>query len=210
MTTTTTDKYKAVSVLMPDPIVFHFGGLTEEQFENLCRNHSDLKFELNKKGDLIIVPPTSPEAGWKNTKITTKTEIWSEKDKTGIVFDSSTMFTLPNGAKRSPDVSWMTKEKYNGLSKKEKKTFSRIVPDFVIELRSPTDSLKPIQNKMNEYIENGVSLGWLIDPNEKKVHVYRENGEVEILENPESVSGENVLVGFWLDLREIFRVEAEN
>ncbi|MGI8668417.1 MAG: Uma2 family endonuclease [Aridibacter sp.] len=201
---TTTNKYKAVSVLMSDPIVFHFGGLTDKQFENLCRNHRDIKFELNKKGDLIIVPPTSPEAGWKNTKLTTKTEIWSEKDKTGIVFDSSTMFTLPNGAKRSPDVSWMTKKKYNSLSDEEKQTFSKIVPDFVIELRSPTDNLKPIQNKMKEYIENGVKLGWLIDPNEKKVHIYRENGKIDILENPKTISGEDVLKNFVLNVRQIW------
>lgn len=202
--TTTANKYKAVSFLMSDPIVFHFGGLTDEQFENLCKNHSDLKFELNKKGDLIIVPPTSPEAGWKNTELTTDVNNWSRFDKTGIVFDSSTMFTLPNGAKRSPDVSWMTKEKYNHLSESDKKTFSRIVPDFVIELRSPTDSLKPIQLKMAEYIKNGVKLGWLIDPNEKKVHIYRANGEVEILENPETVLGEDVLKGFELNVREIW------
>ncbi|MGI8556048.1 MAG: Uma2 family endonuclease [Pyrinomonadaceae bacterium] len=189
---------------MSDPIVFHFGGLTDEQFENLCKNHSDLKFELNKKGDLIIVPPTSPEAGWKNSELTTDVNNWSRFDKTGIVFDSSTMFTLPNGAKRSPDVSWMTMEKYNSLSESEKKTFSRIVPDFVIELRSPTDSLKPIQLKMAEYIKNGVKLGWLIDPNEKKVHIYRANGEVEILENPETVLGEDVLKGFELNVREIW------
>ncbi len=204
MTTTTVNKYKAVSVLMSDPIVLHFGGLTDKQFENLCKNHRDLKFELNKKGDLIIVPPTSPEAGWKNSDLNTDVNIWSRKDKTGIVFDSSTMFTLPNGAKRSPDVSWMTKEKYNSLSDKEKQTFSRIVPDFVIELRSPTDSLKPIQNKMAEYIENGVKLGWLIDPKNHKVYVYQENGDIEILENPKIISGEDVLKGFELNVRQIW------
>lgn len=202
--TTTVNNYKAISVFMSDPIEFHFGGLTDEQFENLCRNHRDMKFELNKRGDLIIMPPTSPEAGWKNSELTTEVSIWSRKDKTGIVFDSSTMFTLPNKAKRSPDVSWMTKEKYNSLSKNEKQTFAKIVPDFVIELRSPTDNLKPIQNKMKEYIENGVKLGWLIDPNEKKVHIYRGNEEVEILDNPKTISGENVLQGFALNVSQIW------
>lgn len=202
--TTTVDKYKVISVFMSDPIEFHFGGLTDEQFENLCRNHGDMKFELNKKGDLIILPPTSPEAGWKNSELTTEVSIWSRKDKTGIVFDSSTMFTLPNGAKRSPDVSWMTKEKYNSLSDEEKRTFSKIVPDFVIELRSPTDNLKPIQNKMKEYIENGVKLSWLIDPNEKTVHIYRENGKIEILENPKTVSGEDVLRNFVLNVSQLW------
>jgi Uma2 family endonuclease len=201
---TTLTKYKAISTIISAPIVFHFGGLTDEQFENLCRNHPDLKFELNKKGDLEIVPPTSPEAGWKNSDLITDVNIWSRIDKTGIVFDSSTMFTLPNGAKRSPDVSWVTKEKWNKLSKKEKQTFSKIVPDFVIELRSPTDSFNPIHKKMKEYIESGVKLGWLIDPNEKKVHIYRENGEIEILENPQLVSGENVLNEFALDVSRIW------
>jgi Uma2 family endonuclease len=202
--TTTANKYREISTIMSEPVVFHFGGLTDEQFETLCRNHRDLKFELNEKGDLEIVPPTSPEAGWKNSELLIDVGNWSRFDKTGIVFDSSTMFTLPNGAKRSPDVSWMTKEKWNGLSDKEKQKFSKIVPDFVIELRSPTDALQPIQNKMREYIENGVKLGWLIDPNEKKVHIYHANGEIEILENPETVSGEDVLQGFELSVKEIW------
>ncbi len=201
---TITNKIQAVSTIFSDPIIFNFGGLTDRQFENLCKNHRDIKFELNRKGDLVVMPPTSPEAGWKNSELTTDVTNWSRFDKTGIVFDSSTMFTLPNGAKRSPDVSWMTKEKYDGLSDDEKKTFSKIVPDFVIELRSPTDSLTPIQDKMFEYIENGVKLGWLIDPNEKKVHVYRANGDIEILNDPEIVSGEDILEGFELKVREIW------
>ena len=188
----------------PLTLDFHSARLTEEQFEELCRNHSDLKFEMSAKGELIIVPPTSPESGWKNTKLTTQTEIWSEKDKTGIVFDSSTMFTLPNGAKRSPDVSWMTKEKWESLSPSERRKFSRVVPDFVIELVSPTDNLEEAREKMEEYVENGVRLGWLIDPVEQKVHIYRANGETEILDNPEKVSGEDILEGFELNVREIW------
>lgn len=201
---TTNNKIEAVTSIFSSPILFDFGGLTDKQFENLCRNNRDMKFELTQKGDLLIMPPTSPEAGWKNSELTTEVTIWSRKDDTGIVFDSSTMFTLPNGAKRSPDVSWMTKEKYNTLSDDEKQTFSKIVPDFVIELCSPTDNLKPIQNKMKEYIENGVKLGWLIDPKEKKVHIYRENGEIEILENPKTISGEGVLKNFNLDVGQIW------
>ncbi|MGI8544318.1 MAG: Uma2 family endonuclease [Aridibacter sp.] len=201
---TTVDKYNAISTIMSEPIVFHFGGLTNKQFENLCKSHPDLKFELDKQGDLIIVPPTSLDAGWKNSELIIELGIWSRLDETGIIFDSSTMFTLPNGAKRSPDVSWMTKEKYNSLSDAEKKTFSKIVPDFVIELRSPSDNLNPIKNKMSEYINNGVKLGWLIDPEEKTVHIYRANGEIEILNNPELVSGENILHGFALDISRLW------
>lgn len=183
---------------------FHSARLTEEQFEELCRNNRDLKFEMSARGELIIVPPTSPESGWRNTDLTTEANLWSRKDKTGIVFDSSTMFTLPNGAKRSPDVSWMTKEKWESLSPSERQKFSRVVPDFVIELLSPTDNLPDAQAKMEEYVENGVRLGWLIDPVEQKVHIYRAGGEIEILDNPETVSGEDVLRGFELNVRQIW------
>lgn len=127
---------------------FHSARLTEKQFEELCRNNRDLKFEMSAKGELIIVPPTSPESGWKNSNLTTEVTLWSRKDKTGIVFDSSTMFTLPNDAKRSPDVSWMTNEKWESLSPSEKRKFSSIVPDFVIELLSPTNNLAETQAKM--------------------------------------------------------------
>src|SRR5688500_14714261 len=114
----------------PFTLDFHSARLTEEQFEELCRNNRDLKFEMSAKGELIIVPPTSPESGWKNSNLTTDVTLWSRKDNTGIVFDSSTIFTLPNGAKRSPDVSWMTKEKWESLSPSERQKFSRVVPDF--------------------------------------------------------------------------------
>ena|SRR5438477_8844597 len=183
---------------------FHSAKLTDEQFEELCRNHSDAKFEMSAKGELIIMPPTSLDAGWRNSKLTTRTEIWSEKTRTGIVFDSSTMYTLPDGAKRSPDVSWMSKEKWNALTPSERRKFAHVVPEFVIELRSPTDYLGDVQDKMAEYVENGVKLGWLIDPAEQKVHIYRADGEVEILDNPEKISGEDVLVGFELNVREIW------
>ena len=178
--------------------------LTEKQFAALCRNNPDLKFEMSAAGELVIVPPTSPESGWRNSELTTDFTIWSRKDKTGIAFDSSTMFTLPNGAKRSPDVSWMTKEKWNALSLSERRKFSRVVPDFVIELLSPTDNLADTQTKMEEYISNGVRLGWLIDPKNKKVYIYRAGGETEMLDDPEKVSGEDVLRGFELNVREIW------
>lgn len=192
------------SPFLPFSLDFHSEKLTEKQFEELCRNNRDLKFELTSKGELIIVPPTSPESGWRNTDLTTEVNLWSRKNKTGIVFDSSTMFTFPNGAKRAPDVSWMTLEKWNALSPSEKQKFSRAVPDFVIELRSPSDALEDLRDKMAEYIENGVSLGWLIDPLEQKVYIYRADGETEILDDPEKVSGENVLRGFELNVRQIW------
>lgn len=193
---------------LPDyvPTVFDFSPLrlTDEQFESLCRNHPELNLEMSAEGELIIVPPTLPYTGEKNADLLTDVNNWARKDKTGIVFDSSSLFTFPNGAKRSPDVSWAAREKWGNLSEAEKKRFSRFVPDFVIELRSSSDSLKTLKKKMAEYIANGVRLGWLIDPENKTVHVYRENGEVEALENPETISGENVLPGFQLNVREIW------
>jgi Uma2 family endonuclease len=188
------------------PTVFDFSPLrlTDEQFESLCRNHPELNLEMSAEGELIIVPPTLPYTGEKNAELIFQVSLWSRKDKTGIVFDSSSLFTFPNGSKRSPDVSWVTRAKWNNLSEPEKKRFSRLVPDFVIELRSQSDSLKTLKKKMAEYIANGVRLGWLIDPENKTVHVYRENGTVETLENPETVSGEDVLRGFELNVREVF------
>lgn len=190
--------------LRPFSLNFHSARLTERQFDELCQNHPDLKFELSAEGELIVMPPTSMESGWRNSDLNFEVVKWARKDKTGVVFDSSTMFTLPSGAKRSPDVSWITKEKVKKLSLTERRKFARIVPDFVIELRSPTDSLEDLQDKMKEYIENGVRLGWLIDPTEKKVHVYRTNGKVEVLDDPEQVGGEDILKGFRLKVREIW------
>lgn len=188
------------------PTIFDFSPmrLTDEQFESLCRNHPDLNLEMSAKGELIIVPPTLPYTGEKNADLIFEVKLWARMDKTGVVFDSSSLFTFPNGAKRSPDVSWVLREKWDNLSEAEKKKFSRLVPDFVIELRSSSDSLKTLKKKMTEYIENGVRLGWLIDPMEQKVHVYRANGEIEVLDNPEKVSGEDILVGFRLNVQEIW------
>ncbi len=188
------------------PTVFDFSPspLTDEQFESLCRNHPDLNLEMSAEGELIIVPPTLPYTGEKNSDLITDVNIWARKDKTGVVFDSSSLFTFPNGAKRSPDVSWVLREKWDNLSEVEKKRFSRLVPDFVIELRSSSDSLKKLQKKMAEYISNGVRLGWLIDPENKRVHIYRANGEIEVLDNPETVSGEDILQDFELNVREIW------
>ena len=183
---------------------FHTAQLTEYQFEELCRNNPDLKFELSAEGELIIVSPTSPESGWRNSLLTRRFGNWSEKDGRGIDFDSSTMFTLPNGAKRSPDVSWMTKEKWNALSATERRKFSRVVPDFVIELLSPSDSLAETQVKMREYIASGVRLGWLIDPAHQSVEIYRADGTLETPENPGLINGEEVLPGFQFDVREIW------
>ena len=179
--------------------------MTDEIFYEFCQRNQDFRFEMDKRGNLIIMPPTFLETSRKNNKINFQLTTWAAKDKTGEVFESDGMFTLPNGAKRAPDAFWITKEKYYALSQEERENrFARIVPDFVIELRSKSDNLRKLQAKMREYIENGVSLGWLIDPTEKRVHVYRADKTTKILENPQKVSGENVMQGFELDLTEIW------
>jgi Uma2 family endonuclease len=197
-------KLSNLEAVMGQKFSFSIGKITDKHFEEICRKNRDFKIEQTAQGDLVLMPPTLPDSGWRNTKLTTRTENWSDFHKTGIVFDSSTYFTLPNGARRSPDVTWIKREKWDNLSDAQREKVSRIVPDFVIELRSSTDSLKTLQAKMREYIENGVQLGWLIDPKNRKVYVYRANLEVEILDNPEKLFGEDVLVGFELNVQEIF------
>lgn len=178
--------------------------LNDETFYEFCQRNQDYRFEINAEGKIIVMPPTFLETSRKNNRINFRLTAWADQDQTGEVFESDGMFTMPNGAKRAPDAFWITKERYYALSEKEREQrFARIVPDFVIELCSKTDSVERLQEKMTEYIENGVRLGWLIDPYEKKVHIYRANGEIEILDNPPKVSGEDVLNGFELDLAEI-------
>ncbi len=177
----------------------------DEQFFDFCENNPELRIERNRKGEISVMPPTFSETGGKNFNLAIEFGIWAKKDGTGKGFDSSTGFVLPNGAIRSPDLSWIKLEKWNALTKERRAKFAHVCPDFVVELRSESDSLKKLQAKMNEYIENGAALGWLIDAGAKRrVYVYRPNAEVEILENPETVSGEPLLKGFTLNLKEIW------
>jgi Uma2 family endonuclease len=192
-----------------DSILFTFDvrpfKMTDRTFYEFCQRNKDFRFELDKRGNLIIMPPTFLETSRRNDEINYQLVAWTKKNKTGIAFESDGMFTLPNGAKRAPDAFWILKERYFALSELEREErFARIAPDFVIELRSKSDNLRKLQNKMREYIENGVRLGWLIDPSEKRVHIYRGDKTVEILNNPKTVSGEDVLQGFELDLTEIW------
>ena len=203
MPPTAIQKLQNLETFMGQPFSFFVGQISDEHFEKICRKNRDFKIEQTAEGELILMPPTLPDTGWKNSRLTRRVGNWSEENN-GVDFDSSTIFTLKNGAKRSPDVAWITLEKWNSFSDSEKKKVSKITPDFVIELRSSTDSVKTLQAKMREYIENGVRLGWLIDPDNKKVHIYRANGEVEVLQNPETLDGEDVLTGFKLNVQEIF------
>ncbi|MEH1943409.1 MAG: Uma2 family endonuclease [Nostoc sp.] len=177
--------------------------LTDDQFFQICQKNRDYRFERTASGELLIMSPTGTDTGKRNVKITTQLDIWNSETNLGEVFDSSTGFTLPNGAERSPDASWVKIERWNALTPEQQEKFAPICPDFVVELRSRTDSLKELQEKMQEYIENGAQLGWLIDRKNKRVEIYRPGKHVEILDNPASLSGENILPGFVLHLQQI-------
>jgi Uma2 family endonuclease len=177
--------------------------LTHEQFRELCRENRDIRLELTAKGELIVMPPTGWESGRRNSNLTTDLNIWNRKAKSGIVFDSSTGFILPNGATRSPDVAWVALERINALHSNPD-NFLPLAPDFVIELRSASDRLKPLQDKMIEYRDNGVRLGWLLNAKERAVEIYRPGKEVEVLKSPNSIFEEEVLPGFVLNLEDIW------
>ena len=179
--------------------------LTEEQFYQLCRKNPDVKFERNALGELIIMSPTGGETGNCNAEILSDFGIWNRQTKLGKVFDSSTGFKLPNGASRSPDVSWIKQERWDALTPKQKEKFPPIAPDFVLELMSPTDDLEKTQEKMQEYMDNQVKLGWLIDRKTRRVEIYRQGQEVEVLEAPKELSGEDVLPNFLLNLQTVFQ-----
>ncbi|WP_392531997.1 Uma2 family endonuclease [Nostoc sp. C117] len=178
--------------------------LTREQFYQLCEENPDLKLERNAKGELIIMPPTGGETGKTNSTINAQIWFWNDQNQLCEVFDSSTGFTLPNGADRSPDVSWVEKSRWNALTKEQKEKFIPLCSDFVIEILSPNDSLKKTQMKMQEYIENGCRLGWLINRKKQEVEIYRPGQDVEVLKFPETISGENVLPGFVLKIQQIW------
>jgi len=178
--------------------------LTDDQFFEFCQINRDLRIERTATGELLIMPPTGSETGGSNFELAVQFRIWVKQDGTGKGFDSSTGFTLPNGATVSPDLSWVKLERWNALSKEQRTTFAPISPDFVVELRSKSDTLKDLQEKMQQYINNGVRLGWLIDRRQSRVYVYRPGVSVECLENPETVSGEPELPGFVLEMKEIW------
>jgi Uma2 family endonuclease len=176
--------------------------LTDEQFFQICQNNRDLRIERTAEGELIIMPPTGWESGNRNSRLTQRLGNWADADGKGLTFDSSTGFKLPNGANRSPDASWVSRERLIALNPDPAK-FLPMAPDFVAELRSASDSLETLRRKMQEYINNGVRLGWLIDPQNQQVEIYRPGKEVEVLLSPTSLSGEDVLPGFVLDLAQI-------
>ncbi|EGJ34006.1 MULTISPECIES: Uma2 family endonuclease [Moorena] len=176
--------------------------LTDEQFFQLCQDNKDLRLESTSKGELIIMAPTGWKSGNRNSRLTQRLGNWADSDGTGLVFDSSTGFTLSNGANRSPDASWVRVERLEALNRDPDKLLP-MAPDFVAELRSVNDNLKTLREKMQEYMDCGVRLGWLIDPQNQQVAIYRPGQDREVLESPSSLSGEDVLSGFVLDLSQI-------
>ncbi|MFP5272408.1 Uma2 family endonuclease [Coleofasciculus sp.] len=177
--------------------------LTDDQFFELCQRNRDYRFERTTSGELLIMSPTGSETGNRNIELAYQLQAWSRQNNLGIAFDSSTGFKLPNRAERSPDVSWIRRERWEALTPTQRKKFAPICPDFVVELRSETDSLKELQEKMREYRDNEAKLGWLIDRKNKRVEIYRPGEDVEILNSPATLSGENVLPEFVLNLKGI-------
>lgn len=190
---------------LPVVIKLHPGmTMTDEQFFEFCQMNSEHQFERTAQGELVIMSPTGSESGERNFNLTVQFGIWVQQNGTGVGFDSSTGFTLPNGAVRSPDVAWIQKSRWEAIPPPQRKKFAPICPDFVVELRSETDDLTMLQNKMQEYIDNGASLGWLIDPIEKQVYVYQPNAAMQQLNSPTTLSGDSTLSGFVLDLSKIW------
>jgi Uma2 family endonuclease len=180
--------------------------VSNEDFGRLCQANPDLRLERSAGGELIIMAPVGTEGGGRNAKLTTRLGVWAEVDGTGEHFDSSTGFRLPNGATKSPDASWVRKERWNTLTPEQKKIFAPICPDFAVELCSPSDAREDVQEKMREYMSQGLRLGWLIDPSDGTVEIYRPGRPVEIVNKPSTLSGEDVLPGFVLDLKGILHV----
>ena len=188
----------------PGPLILRFGPIlrrmSDHEFFEFCRLNQDWRIERTSDGDLVIMPPTGGNTGRLNSALTALFYAWAEREGTGITFDSSTGFSLPNGAQRSPDLAWVKRSRWDALTREQQEEFPPLCPDFVAEIRSPSDSLRVLRAKMEEYLANGALLGWLIDPLEKKLYVYRPSAEVCCLDDPTTVSGDPVLPGFVLDL----------
>ncbi len=189
------------------PMVLKFHpviSMTDEQLFNFCQLNKNFRIERKANGEIIIASPTNSENDQRNFELIGQLGIWKKQDGTGVGFGSSGGFTLPNGAVRSPDAAWIKKTDWEAIPVDKRKKFAPLTPEFVVELRSESDSLKVLQDKMVEYINNGAKLGWLIDRKERKVYIYRPNTAVEELDNPSTLSGEDILSGFVLDLSSIW------
>jgi Uma2 family endonuclease len=178
--------------------------LSDEQFLQFVKANADLRMERTAQGELIVMSPTGSEGGSRNFEVNVDLGTWNRQVRLGIAFDSSTGFRLPNGAIRSPDASWIANARWKALTPEQRKGFAPICPDFVMELASETDDIKELRAKMQEYLDNGCRLGWLIDPRSQQVEIYRAGKAVEVLNSPQSLSGEEILPGFVLSLGQLF------
>lgn len=178
--------------------------VSDEALWELTRANRDLRIERTAEGDIVVMPPTGGKTGRRNAALVVAIGAWATKDGGGIVFDSSTGFRLPNGAERSPDVAWIRKERWNALSDAQQERFPPLCPDLVVELRSPSDDLDELHDKMREYIGNGAELGWLLDPTSKTVWVYERERAPRRLEQPAAISGDPLLRGLVLDLAPVW------
>jgi Uma2 family endonuclease len=179
--------------------------MTDEEFTEFCAEHPDLNFEMTAEGEIIVMAPTHFYTGASNSEIGAQLHDWARKDGRGVDCDSSTGFVLPNGARRSPDASWTLKSRIDNMApRRERKSFLHLCPDFVIELRSDTDRLRPLQKKMREYLENGAQLGWLIDTENRSVEIYRPGGLVETHTAIDSIAADGPVAGFVLNLTSVW------
>lgn len=178
-----------------NPLTLDGRGMSDEEFYALCLENPELRIERNAKGKIIIMPPTTSETGRYNSEIHIEIGIWNRKHKLGITFDSSTGFKLPNGADRSPDSAWIANERWNALPAEQKKKFAPIVPDFVLELRSDDQNLTELREKMDEYMDCGCRLGWLVDPQNRRTYVYSANGDIQTVKFDEVLTGGDVMPG---------------
>lgn len=194
-----------LDISVPQPVVVHFEPsklrMNDEEFFQFCQLNPELRIERTSGGDIIVMAPTGGKTGRRNAKLIVAFGRWAEAEGSGQFFDSSTEFILPNGAGRAPDLSWIRNDRWFALTEKQQEQFPPLCPNFVVELRSPTDRLATLRTKMKEYAANGAELGWLIDPRERKVHIFRPGLDPEVLENPQQVSGEPLLKGFVLDVQ---------
>ena len=197
-----------LDISVPEPVVVHFEPsklrMNDEEFFEFCQLNPELRIERTSGGDIIVMAPTGGKTGRRNARLIVAFGSWAEKDGRGQFFDSSTEFILPNGAGRAPDLSWIRNERWLALSEKQLEQFPPLCPNFVVELRAPTDRLEALRTKLQEYVANGAELGWLIDPLERMVHIFRPGLDPEALENPLQVSGEPLLKGFVLDVQALW------
>ena len=188
-----------MQLVLNDETTIQLKDMSEEEFYEFCALNDDYRIERTAAGDILIMPPAGGETGARNVSLSAQLERWSDKDSRGVTFDSNTGFRLPNGATRSPDAAWVRRSRLARLSRKEKKRFLPLCPDFVVELTSPSDRLSKVQEKMREWMANGAALGWILDARNRRAHIYRADG-IEILDAPRRLAGEGPVKGFVLVL----------